>query len=1196
MALEPTQVTFASEVAKWIDEIVKKNGLRFDTAQVEVKEVKTRRRADIILWESQRAKKPALLIEIWDPQTNPWDEDILYSVHGKATNFKVRYFAIWNITHFYCFDTYLEGDYLDKLWFPHAGVPETVTSARNYAETLTKEAEIRSFLELFLKEFEQVYYGIKPKPPLGIDERFIYRLRGTIHSFALPLLDHIKKMYRENPVFRKRLVEYFREQAWTFKGSDEDFEKVARQYAYLLVVKMLFYDILASTPQYSKLLRKLTIPATRLSGEELKSIINNYLEEAHRVTGAFEVILFSNFLDSIPPPDAIVDQVRSLASSLAKYDFSKVSYEILGNVFQRLIPEEERHKLGQYFTRSDVVDLIVSFCVRKPDDKVLDGSCGAGTFLVRAYVRKKLLNPRKTHEELINELYGVDIAKFPALLSMVNLASRDLSRIGSAPNIIHRDFFDVAPGGEYPATEVRGNRVRVWHVKVPERFDAVVMNPPYTRQEEMEDILEEEKGKAYERCIRDWIEMSGNRYVDKKPKVSKRSSIYVYFFIHGGLFLREGGRMGLVTSNSWLDVDYGGDLQRYFLENFRIIAIIESKVERWFEDADINTVITIVERCSDPEERDNNVVKFVLLKKPLTDFIPPTENEEERWRRVEELVKLVESTNTYYEDNRIRIFPKKQRELWEEGYDEEERDYVGSKWGKYLRAPQIFFKILEKGRGKLVPLREVAEVRFGIKTGANEFFYLTKEEVLRKGIEREFWMHPIPRKEWDRIKDLIPEKDVWIDRGGNYFKQSQYAGRYRPEDILIDGNVIWIPNYMVKSPREGKSILLNPRDLKHVVLLIHRDKDQLRGTNVLKHIELGERQGFHTRPTCKSRRRWYELDEIRGTILTMMSLNDRHIFWLNNVGALIDARLYGITPKPRYKDMVKLILAALNSTVTYLLVELSGRLNLGQGALDVKVYEYGSVPIVDPALLMPYLDKVEAVLNEASGREMGSVFEELGASLPDEVSLDKVKPDRRELDEIVMGKILGLTEEEKLEVYRAVVDLVRSRIERARSSEAEKKRRKKEELDALVDLVVGEIKELYSRELEEIKKFPEAYVSSTVRGTIVEVPRTAKAVACYNLVEGAFVDYGTGKLKFRYLDEAEYVALAVLAGKTKVVIPEDRTVLIATIERQKKLLEELRSKIDEHLKQAIPDKKLRERARPLVLKKLFGVETLEHKC
>lgn len=48
-------------------------------------------------------------------------------------------------------------------------------------------------------------------------------------------------------------------------------------------------------------------------------------------------------------------------------------------------------------------------------------------------------------------------------------------------------------------------------------------------------------------------------------------SIYGYFFLHGGEFLKEGGREGLITSNSWLDVDYGGSLQEAFLQNFKFL-------------------------------------------------------------------------------------------------------------------------------------------------------------------------------------------------------------------------------------------------------------------------------------------------------------------------------------------------------------------------------------------------------------------------------------------------------------------------------------------------------------------------------------------------------------------------------------------------------------------------------------------------
>ena len=54
--------------------------------------------------------------------------------------------------------------------------------------------------------------------------------------------------------------------------------------------------------------------------------------------------------------------------------------DVVGNVFEKLIPPEERHALGQYFTNENLVDLITAFCVRSKSDKVLDPTCGTGLF------------------------------------------------------------------------------------------------------------------------------------------------------------------------------------------------------------------------------------------------------------------------------------------------------------------------------------------------------------------------------------------------------------------------------------------------------------------------------------------------------------------------------------------------------------------------------------------------------------------------------------------------------------------------------------------------------------------------------------------------------------------------------------------------------------------------------------------------
>jgi type I restriction-modification system DNA methylase subunit len=860
--------------------------------------------------------------------------------------------------------------------------------------------------------------------------------------------------------------------------------------------------------------------------------------------------------------------LKDFIHKIGEHDFSKINYEVLGNIFQRLIPEDERHKLGQYFTRPDVVDLIVGFCVRSADDRVLDGGCGAGTFLVRSYVRKKILNPNKTHRDIIRDLYGIDIAKFPAHLSIINLASRDLSEVENYPNILHGDFFNTLPGKEYLSAEVRVETLsgREKFIKMPEAFDAVVMNPPYTRQEEMEDVLEEEKKKAYKRCIEDWKAMS--KYRGKEPKLSKRSSIYVHFFIHGGSFLKEGGRLGLITSNSWLDVDYGGDLQRFFLENFKVKAIIESKVERWFEDADINTAITILERCSNPEERNNNMVRFVQLKKPLAEFIPPVENENERWAYVEKLIEFIESKEGYYEDDRIRVFTKTQKELWDEGYDEEKEEYMGSKWGKYIRAPEIFFKVLGKEKNLFIPLKEVAEVKRGFTTGANEFFYLTEEEIQRWSIEREFWMHPLKKDE-----EVPVSEDVWKDKGGEYFKKSQYTAKLSIDEVLRDdGHVYWIPNYVIKSPRECKSILINPRDLKYRVLMVHKNKSELRGTNVLKYIERGENQGFHLRPTCKSRQRWYDINIVNYPLVWRSTYDVSFAVFYNKDKVAIDKVLYGILPK---KEDEWILCTLLNASIVAIFAEMHGTVQLGQGALFTAVYEIEKMPIINPLRLSSSVKKeLRQIMEKLHQTSIDSVFEEIGANSPEEVSLDKVKPDRRELDRIIMGEILGLTEEEQLEVYRAVIDLVKSRIERAKSVQ---KRRKVAELDIdeLVDSVLKDVERVHGI---QAKRFPEDYIGGCPY-RVVEVPRGSRVEAGFDIKEGPYVQIDGEKIKCNSIYEAKFIEYAVLAGKTRVTIPTDEGVLRRAVEERAKLLKDARARLEEFLNETIADRKLREKVR-----------------
>ena len=209
-------------------------------------------------------------------------------------------------------------------------------------------------------------------------------------------------------------------------------------------------------------------------------------------------------------------------------------------------------------------------------------------------------------------------------------------------------------------------------------------------------------------------------------------------------------------------------------------------------------------------------------------------------------------------------------------------------------------------------------------------------------------------------------------------------------------------------------------------------KNRLKGKKVLTYITQGERKNFNDRPTCASRDNWYEL-EYRDPwpILYPMIHKDRQLVISNKYKVQVDHNLFEIKPK-RKRDVLPL-LCFLLSTMSMLFKEFFGR-TYGGGTGPVKTEGID----VEKLLVVKEFSKESRIrLRKLSKKypnpEIKPIFEDLQAYSPEEITLDKIRPDRRELDKIIMGEILGLTDEEQLEVYRAVVDLVKSRIEKAKS-------------------------------------------------------------------------------------------------------------------------------------------------------------------
>jgi methylase of polypeptide subunit release factors len=962
-------------IATWFTDVIKEEGLPFGKcdANVKLQVFGSQLYGDLVLWKRDKElREAACIIELKIPAGwTPVDNELVKNALEKASqsNFSADYYATSNINQWVLWSTHEKGSPLER----RKAVFEMSRITRPAEIDLPAfEAASKTFARVFLGLLRDLELGPAKLPEYPVDEFFILLLGSIVNGHSDTLAIGLEAQTGKSAKFASDLTKWSVSQGWTAPTQFADYERVARQYLYLLLNKVLFYSTLSKV--HEKDLRPIKLRAE--TSIQFRKELQAYFDTAQEVTRDYETIFAPNFLETIPLPDEVVVRLSKQIGEIARYDFSQLGFRDIGRIFDSLIPPTERHKLGQYYTRDDVVDLINCFCIRSAEDNVADFGCGAGTFLTRAYGKLREFNPKLSHARALQQVFGVDISKFAALLSTINLAIRELEYIDNHPQVLCRDFFETFQN-ESLSLMPHGHRGRGLGgqnitVVIPP-LDAVVGNPPYTRREELEDFIVDYKETLDAAILRDW---KGDLPVGGK------ASIYAWFFLHGLRFLKKSGRLGYVTPDSWMDSEYGHHLERAFLTKTRIIAILRSGVERWFPDAAVNTAITVLERCDKAEERKSNIVHFVALKVPLAELIPPGGDEETRTERIGGLIDSFTSATETVETEQFRVYPIRQDRLWELGTSPNSDEYGGSSWGRFLRISKQLDEVLRRAAPRLTLLRNLAEIELGYTTGYNPFFYLEEEDVKRWKIEDRF---------------LTP---------------------------------------VLKSPKDFDTIIVQRSDAHKRLFSVDLEKPRLKGTNALRYIEWGESQGIPERPYFRGKKdEWYKVKSREPPAILHPSLfGERHLIGFNPHKLEIDKKLIGVSPWKR--GISAALCAYLNSTFSTLTRELTGRTGLGYGALDISTGDLRSMDALDVREIDDgHRLKLEQWLTENSQTDFRSVFEEIGAHSPEKFRPDKVAPHRMSLDGVVF-EALGLTPHDRAVVYRETIGLVNDRFKRVGSVES----------------------------------------------------------------------------------------------------------------------------------------------------------------
>lgn len=394
-------------------------------------------------------------------------------------------------------------------------------------------------------------------------------------------------------------------------------------------------------------------------------------------------------------------------------------------------------------------------------------------------------------------------------------------------------------------------------------YDVVVGNPPYVRQER---LTPDQKRRVRARLAVDWPDLTPKEL----DRLVGRGDLAIACVARALRLAKPGGRVALVVSSALLDASYAETLWRLVARHGRVLAIVDAPRERWFADAAINAVVIVLQRGRGPF-----LTRLARLRVPTEDAAVDLD----RLDRVADV---------------------------RSGGDP-------AQWASLLRAPDAWFEFLEAADDRLVRLGDVAEVRRGITSGANDIFYMTRARAAELEIEPEL---------------CLP---------------------------------------LVKRP--GDRIAIDPDATSHVAVVCAPDR---LGDFPGARRYFDARADAADRPTLRARQPWWALPARPARMFLTKAYSERFVQQLSPRPVVADQRVYALHPRPGVR--VEALAAVLNSSYTALALEALGRASMGEGALEWTVADATSLPIVDPRRVQTAAGMALAAM---ANRPIGSVFQEL---------------------------------------------------------------------------------------------------------------------------------------------------------------------------------------------------------------------------
>lgn len=519
---------------------------------------------DVVLY---RDKLQTSIIQGWEikmPDVPINDTEFIADAQRKARFLGSNSCLLWNFTYCVLYVQNEEGTFIKtKEWKPDVDI-KTRTDVRLYRKNWeTLLSEILLELNQFLINNELSHIGLENT----ISNCIIPNIIETNKSVVA---EHIIDVAKKNALIRSYIEVWWNDVKIEYLSEEPDmFIAYSKVVLIHWINRILFANVIRFYHKPANMIENLTSEITPKQGDD----IFQQISEKCDFYNIFFPVEYSELL-----PNSTWIELTEFNAFLFKNQTTDIEQKTLQLVLERSILTSKRQIAGQYSTPPKLAELLTKITVLDSTGISVDPCCGTGT-IPKEIIKYKTEQGLST-SEAYHTTWAMDKFSFPLQITNISLTNSESTNIPSL--IIQNNVFELKPGNEqYIVNPEDGTKMLV---SIP-IFDNIVSNLPFidfnTANRENSEYLENVRNRVYN---------------DTNIMLSERNDIYAYMLLGFYEKLSSNGRIGVITSNSWLATLAGMEFFEAMAHYFDIDGIYISSVENWFDNADVSTIILVLQK------------------------------------------------------------------------------------------------------------------------------------------------------------------------------------------------------------------------------------------------------------------------------------------------------------------------------------------------------------------------------------------------------------------------------------------------------------------------------------------------------------------------------------------------------------------------------------------------------------------------